>query len=267
MKKNILILIIMMLLFTGCNKDEMSKVNNDNEVKVQDNVIDDNKVQGITDNEKEVLDDNSNEIIVEQAEEVTATTTTTTTTATKKVTTKKTTKKTTTSKVTTTVKSETTTRKVLEETDATTTKKAEIVFKRPVDKGTGLDCYESNKYRDTYIHTDYDNPIYPITDGEVINIYNITNPISKRKSKRIVVKYNIKNKIVYSIYFYVVNPQVGIGQKVTVDTVIARTGYLVDENTGFHMLLSNDEYGNKAFSPNAYIKISNSNNPFKFTSR
>lgn len=78
MKKNMLILIIMILLFTGCNKDEMSKVNDDNEVKVQDNVIDDNKVQSITDNEEEVIDDNIDEPIVEPLEEVTTTTTTTT---------------------------------------------------------------------------------------------------------------------------------------------------------------------------------------------
>ena len=221
MKKNILILIIMILLFTGCNKDEMSKVNND-KVNVQDNVVDDNK--SITDSEEEVIDNNSNEVVVEPTEKVTATTTTTTTT-TKKVTTKKATKKVTTSKVTTTVKSETT----------TTTKKVEeeIAFYIPVGGVTSYYIDSSKaKYPYSVFFNGNGNSIYSTAKGKISRVF-----INDRCKFTLDDKDNpdlifadiviYHRQDLYSVYRCVKDPvfsKADIGKEVTENTVIGYIG-------------------------------------------
>lgn len=223
MKKNILILMVMLLLFTGCNKDEMSNVNNNDKVKVQDNVVDDNK--SITDSKEEVIDNNSNEVVVEQAEEVTATTTTTTTTATKKVTTKKTTKKVTTSKVTTTVKSETT----------TTTKKVEeeIAFYIPVGGVTSYYIDSSKaKYPYSVFFNGSGNSIYSTAKGKISRVF-----INDRCKFTLDDKDNLDlifadiiiyhKQNLYSVYRCVKDPvfsNADIGKEVTENTVIGYIG-------------------------------------------
>ena len=254
MKKNILILIIMILIFTGCNKDEMSKVNNDDKVKVQDNVINDNKVQNITDNEEKVLDDNINEPIVEPLEEVTTTTTTITKKVTTRKTTKKTTKKITTSKVTTTVKSE------------TTTKKAEnkIILKRPIESGYAY--YLNNNVNVINFKSSYNTPIYPIANGKVTNISNNSYPCGNKKcySKNITIMHVFNNTKIYSKYSDVFNSILILDDVVSVNTAIGYIGK-IDVITAFRFSMNNE---GGSVDPRNYIELDfDDNNGFSFTSR